>query len=121
MINSGVYVRQYLSSEVMSQPSVFSTNNRVIPGDTAGYMRYNSQTNVIEYCTGSSWMTVPTSSTTLSLDHEVKLVIEWAKTKIAEEAELQARLDKYPSLKEAYEQFKMLEALTYNETTNNGN
>ena len=118
---TGVYVRQYLSSEVTQQPSIFSTKTRAQPGDIPGYMRYNSQTNVIEYCTGSSWMTVPTASTTVSLDHEVQLVIEWAKAKMAEETELQSRLDKYPSLKEAYEQFKMLEALTYNETTNNGN
>ena len=90
-----------------------------MPGDTAGKMRYNPQSDVVEYCTGTAWMTVPTHYSTLSLDPAIVSIIEWAKRKIAEEAALQTKLDKYPSLKEMYEQFKILDALT-NETLDNG-
>ncbi len=118
MINSGVYVRQYLSSESMVQPSVFSTNTKAQPHNYIGEMRYNSQSDVVEYCTGSTWMTVPMQYSTLSLDPDVVSIIEWAKKKMVEEAALQAKLDKYPSLKEMYDQFKILDSLT-NETPDN--
>jgi hypothetical protein len=64
-------------------------------------------------------MTVPTSYTTLSLDSEVFSILEWAKKKMVEEAALQAKLDKYPSLKEMHDQFKILDALTNDETASN--
>ena len=116
---SGVYSKQYLASEVTQQPSIFSTNTRPQPHNTLGEMRYNSTSNVMEYCNGVAWVTVPTSYVTFSLDPNVCAIIEWAKKKMIEES-LQSKLAKYPSIKAAYDQFKMLDALTNEEHLDNG-
>jgi hypothetical protein len=51
------------------------------------------------------------------MSYEADEVLRWAGYKMREEAELKAKMEKYPTLKSAYEQIKMLEILVHEEET----
>jgi hypothetical protein len=89
-------------------PQIYNT------GQSAGEMRYNTNTQQMEVYDGSNWISISQTATVgLSLDAEE--AIRWAREKMVEEAELKTKIEKYPTLKSAYEQFKMIEALVYEE------
>ena len=83
-------------------------------GMSAGTMRYNSSSAVIEVYDGSHWQQLQGFSA-VGLTAEAEAAIEWANKKRLEEIEFNKKLEKYPTLKHAYEQFKMIEALVYEE------
>ena len=64
---------------------------------------------------GSSWMNIGTSYATVGLDMSTEEAIQWAKRKMAEERDLKERMERHPGLKQAYEQFKIMDALTLEE------
>ena len=67
---------------------------------------------------GSNWMNITTSYATVGLDMSTEEAIQWAKRKIVEERELKARMERHPGLKQAYEQFKIMDVLTLEEEKN---
>jgi hypothetical protein len=83
-------------------------------GQSAGQMRYNTSLQQVEVYDGVAWIMI-SQNTSVGLSYEAEEAIRWAQTKRAEETELKTKMEKYPTLKSAYEQFKMIEALVYEE------
>lgn len=83
-------------------------------GQGAGQLRYNLATQGIEVYDGGSWINMNAISY-VGLQGNAETVLQWAGEKMYEEKELKAKMEKYPTLKSAYEQYKMVEALVYEE------
>lgn len=89
-------------------------------GQSAGLVRYNTSSSNLEVYDGLSWQTLSNSgSTYIGLNQESQNAIQWALLKMQEERELQQLMDKHPGLRDAYEKFKIMEALTRNDKDNN--
>ena len=81
-------------------------------GQSAGQVRYSVSSQCLEVFDGSSWMNI-SQQVHVGLDLNAEEVIRWAGEKMHEEKALKAKMEKYPTLKSAYEQYKMVEALVY--------
>ena len=64
---------------------------------------------------GNNWMTLSTSYATVGLDPVTQEAIDWAKRKMQEEKDLHERMKRHPGLKDAFETFKIMDALTLEE------
>jgi hypothetical protein len=64
---------------------------------------------------GNNWMTLSTSYATVALAPTTEEAIDWAKRKMQEEKDLHDRMKKHPGLKQAYEQFQIMDVLTLEE------
>lgn len=64
---------------------------------------------------GSTWMTLSTSYATVGLEPTAEEATKWARRKMQEEHDLEARMEKHPGLRQAYEQFKIMDILTLEE------
>lgn len=89
-----------------SQPYVNMNN------PSAGMVRYNG--SVMEVYDGHTWLSM-TSHQTIQLDARAQMVLTWAEKKMAEETDLKLRMERHPGLKDAYERFKVMDALTLEE------
>jgi hypothetical protein len=89
-------------------PQIYNT------GQSAGEMRYNTSTQQMEVYDGSNWISI-SQNVTVGLSIPAEEAIRWAHDKMREESELKAKMEKYPTLKHAYEQYKMVEALVHEE------
>jgi hypothetical protein len=67
---------------------------------------------------GTAWINVGSSYTTVGLDQDVLDVVHWARKKRDEERDLEQRMARHPGLKQAYEQFKIMDVLTLEEKKN---
>ena len=75
--------------------------------------------NDMQVFDGSNWMNISTVSyATVGLDMSTEEAILWVKRKMAEERDLEARMERHPGLKQAYEQFKIMDTLTLEEKKN---
>jgi hypothetical protein len=83
-------------------------------GQSAGEMRYNTSNQLVEVYNGNIWQNI-SEHITINLTPDAEEAIQWATIKMQEESALKAKLEKYPTLKSAYEQFKMIEVLVYEE------
>ena len=110
MINNLTVTSPHLTTSAYSSPHV--GNN----GQSAGNVRYNTMTQQMEAFDGYNWVNI-SQNVSIGLGYEAETTIKWASEKMAEERELKAKLEKYPTLKHAYEQYKMIEALVYEEET----
>jgi hypothetical protein len=72
----------------------------------------------MEVFNGSSWLQLSTSYATIGLDQDVLDVVQWARKKRDEERDLVQRMERHPGLKQAYEQFKIMDILTLEEKKN---
>lgn len=79
---------------------------------SAGQVRYNGSTQNIEVYDGTTWLTMTGSSPIVQLDPRAMRVLDWAEKKMSEEEDLERRMKDHPGLKDAYEQFKVMDALT---------
>ena len=84
---------------------------------SAGMVRYNG--NNMEVYDGHVWISMG-SHNTIQLDSRAQEVLHWAEQKMQEEANLKRRLDQHPGLKDAYERFKVMDALTLEEEKHQG-
>lgn len=64
---------------------------------------------------GSNWVNMGSSFASVGLNPEAESLLDWAKEKRNEEIDLKARMEKHPGLKDAYEKFKVMDALTLDE------
>jgi len=64
---------------------------------------------------GSSWIGMNTSYATVGLEPTAEEAIKWVRHKMAEEQDLHKRMKKHPGLKQAWEQFQIMDALTMEE------
>ena len=71
--------------------------------------------NDMQVFDGTSWLNMSTSYATVGLDMSTEEAIQWAKRKMTEERDLEARMERHPGLKSAYEQFRIMDALTLEE------
>ena len=77
-------------------------------------MRYNTMTQQMEVFDGVSWINI-SQNASIGLSRTADEAIRWAQERMHEDRDLKAKMEKYPTLKSAYEQFKMIEALVYEE------
>lgn len=85
-------------------------------GQSAGNVRWNIMTQQLEVSDGNNWINI-SQNASIGLSWGADEAIRWAQEKMVEDRELKAKLEKYPTLKHAYEQYKMVEALVYEEET----
>lgn len=64
---------------------------------------------------GSAWINIGSSYATVGLDASVQQAVEWARRKMQEEQDLLKRMERHPGLKQAYEQFRIMDILTLEE------
>lgn len=107
MINNLTVTSPHLTTSSYFAPYI--NNNGM---QSAGQMRYNTSTQQMEVYDGSSWISI-SQNVSVGLTLAAEDAIRWVQTKMAEEKELKAKMEKYPTLKHAYEQYKMVEALVY--------
>ena len=81
-------------------------------GQSSGEMRYSTSNQTVEVYNGNTWQNI-SRDVNLMLTPDAEAAITWALTKMHEEKEFKAKMEKYPTLKSAYEQYKMVEALVY--------
>jgi hypothetical protein len=106
-----------VSNNYSSWPTFYNTSAST--GNTlVGQMRYNGSSQNIEVYDGSAWMTMTGTYPTIELSPHVQAIVNWAQTKMAEEAEWEklasnnATLqDAVDTLRKAQEQVKILAAL----------
>ena len=89
------------------------TNNTAM--SFAGQVRFNSQNGGMEIFDGYNWQQVSNSMAQVGLSQEAERILDWARKKMDEEHELKVRMEKHPGLKDAWERFKIMDALTIEE------
>ena len=99
-----------------SWPSVYNNSyNSSGASAFSGQVRYNNQAGGMEIFDGNTWQRIGDSIAQVSLSPEAEALLEWVKKKMLEEEELKARMERHPGLKDAYEKFKVMDALTLEE------
>ena len=68
---------------------------------------------------GSSWMNMNTSYASIGLTPDAEELLDWARKKRQEEVNLHMRIEQHQGLKDAYEQFKIMDILTKQEDKKN--
>lgn len=79
-------------------------------GQSAGNVRYNTNTQQMEVYDGSTWISI-SQTATVGLNQPAEDAIRWVQTRMTEEAELKARMERHPGLKDAYEKFQIMDIL----------
>jgi hypothetical protein len=81
----------------------------------AGQLRWNTNTNEMEVNDGVSWRSLNANNTSIALTTEAQDALSWAMTKMQQERELNARMQRHPGLRDTWEKFKIMEALCQEE------
>ena len=110
-------IKNLTSSSAYVTLSSYSPPNIYGNGNMSGNLRYNTTTQAYEVYDGNNWIMV-SQGATVGLSGDADSAIRWAIEKQREEADLKAKMERYPALKDAYDKFKMMEALAYDETEN---
>jgi hypothetical protein len=83
-----------------------------------GQIRYNGSNQNMEVYDGSTWLTMTSSYPTVELSGDVQSVLNWARTKMVEEARIKELAAKHPTVADALqavaqaeEQVKIVAAL----------
>lgn len=79
-----------------------------------GMVRWDIDKQCLQVYTGDMWADY-VQDFELTVHPEFQSIVEWARAKMIEEEDLKKKLEKYPGLKDAWEQFKTLEALAHEE------
>lgn len=74
-------------------------------------IQYNSNIGTLEIHNGYNYVPIH-QPVQIDLSVEAKDAIMWSISKMNEEKELEQRMEKYPALKNAYENFKTIDLLT---------
>lgn len=80
-----------------------------------GNMRYNTTNQVMEVFDGNNWISLNMGHSSIGLNAEAEMLLDWARQKRDEEFKLKVLMDKHPGLKEAYERLEIMKALTLEE------
>lgn len=81
----------------------------------AGQMRYSTTSSSMEIFDGSTWQSIGNSISQVGLTNEAEELLDWVRKKRQEEVNLMMRIEEHPGLKDAYEKFKIMDALTLEE------
>lgn len=97
-INSGYGVQ--VNGGYVSWPQFY--NSSTASGNTlVGQLRYNGASQTMEVYNGASWLTMASSYPTVELAPEVQTVLNWARTKMAEEQRMRELAEKHPTVADA--------------------
>lgn len=78
-----------------------SNNNTLV-----GQVRYNGATQNMEVYDGMTWLSLPSAYPCIELSGEVQTILNWAKSKMAEELRLKQLASRHPSLQDALDQLQ---------------
>ena len=82
-----------------------------------GMLRINNTD--MEVFNGTGWQSLAASYASVGLSPTTEEAIDWVKRKMQEEKNLHERMKQHPGLKQAYEQFKIMDILTLEEDKKN--
>jgi len=82
---------------------------------SAGMLRYNTQSNQLEVYDGNNWLSFG-SGATVGLSPEAEEILSWGREKMREEHELEKLMKDHPGLKELHEKFLLMKALVARES-----
>jgi hypothetical protein len=89
-----------VSNNYSSWPTFYNTPSST--GNTLiGQMRYNGSSQNIEVYDGSTWMPMTGTYPTIELAGDVQAVVNWARTKMVEEARLKELAARHPIVADA--------------------
>ena len=80
-----------------------------VDGQGVGTVLYNTKNQQLEVWDGNAWQQITMSQPTVSLNSSAVSAINWAMTKMAEDAKLEELSKKHPAIKAAYEALKRAE------------
>jgi hypothetical protein len=87
----------------------------ISPGaQSAGLLRYNSNTNNIEVYNGMAWYGIDTN-VGIDLSPSAKETLTWAYNKMQEERRLKDLMSRHPGLKDSHDKFEMMKVLCMEE------
>ena len=87
----------------------------ISPGaQSAGLLRYNSNTNNIEVYNGMAWYGIDTT-VGIDLSSSAKETLTWAYNKMQEERRLKDLMAQHPGLKDLHDKFEMMKVLCMEE------
>ena len=87
----------------------------ISPGaQSAGMLRWNTNSNTIEVYNGIAWFSIETS-TNIFLGNDAQQAIDWAIKKMQDEEKLKSLMQKHPGLKDLNDKFEIMKALCYEE------
>ena len=113
---AGKYVQ--VSGGTPSRPSIYNNSHSgQVSGaqNFTGQVRYNTNNQCMEVFDGNMWQQWSNSMANIGLTADAERIIDWARDKMNEEALLKVRMEKHPGLKDAFEKFKIMDALTLEE------
>lgn len=85
------------------------------PGaQSAGILRWNTNTNTIEVYNGMTWYNIDTN-VKLDLSDNAKQALSWAYDKMGEENRLKELMARHPGLKDLHDKFEMMLVLCQQE------
>ena len=96
-----------VDSGYTSWPSFYtnpSSSNTLV-----GQLRYNGASQNMEVYDGNTWLTMSSGYPTIELSGEVQAVLNWARTKMAEEYRIKELAAKHPTVADALEAVKLAE------------
>jgi hypothetical protein len=79
---------------------------------SVGSLQYNTNNQRLEMYNGTSWQPLNMGQYYVGLNPEAEKILDWARVKMYEEQCLHERLAQHPGLREAYEQFRVMDILT---------
>ena len=79
------------------------TNNPLI-----GSVKYNTNSQNLEVYDGYGWLPIPKSTPTISLDQETINVLEWAKSAMQREKEIEELSKEYPMIADLQEKMDLV-------------
>jgi len=99
-------------------PSIYSSHSSTPSSGSqsfAGQIRYSTTSSSMEIFDGSVWQAIGNSISQVGLTNEAEELLDWVRKKRQEEVNLMMRIEEHPGLKDAYEKFKIMDALTLEE------
>ena len=103
----------HISTQTSRWMSVYgsSQNPYISPGSmSAGMVRYNSGSAILEVYDGNAWLAL-SGSADVGLSPEAQQVLDWAYKKMKEDEQLEMLIEKHPGLKDLHEKFTVMKAL----------
>lgn len=100
-ITGGEYLNVSSSKGAMPYINMSSTQPML------GALAYDASTQSLKVYDGSNWMTIGGGAATVNLSHDAITILNWAKAKMSEEAELKKLCEKHPTIKDIVDQMNI--------------
>ena len=97
-------------------PTIYNnTTNSNGAQSFSGQLRYNSSGGGLEVFDGSTWQHMGSNVAQVGLNAIAEEALDWVRQKMQEEKDMYERMKRHPGLKDAWEKFKVMDALTLEE------